>query len=50
LIGATPNGYELKGKFDIPEVSQPSWPHPVIIGGKLYLREQDNLYCYNVAK
>jgi len=50
LIGATPDGYELKGKFDIPEVSQPSWPHPVIIGGKLYLREQDNLYCYNVAK
>ncbi len=50
LIGATPNGYELKGKFDIPDVQQPSWPHPVIIGGKLYLREQDALSCYHVAK
>lgn len=48
LIGATPNGYELKGKFDIPDVQQPSWPHPVIIGGKLYLREQDALYCYTL--
>jgi outer membrane protein assembly factor BamB len=50
LVSATPNGYELKGKFDIPDVEKPSWPHPVIIGGKLYLREQDALYCYNVAK
>lgn len=50
LIGATTDGYELKGKFDLPDVQQPSWPQPVIIGGKLYLREQDALYCYNVAK
>ena len=25
-----------------------SWPHPVIANGKLYLRDQNNLYCYNV--
>ena len=49
LIEATPEGYKEHGSFDIPEVRKPSWPHPVIAGGKLYLREQDNLYCYNVA-
>jgi hypothetical protein len=50
LVGATPNGYEIKGQFDIPNVEKPSWPHPVIFGGKLYLREQDTLYCYDVKQ
>lgn len=50
LIEATPQGYKQKGLFDIPNVSGPSWSHPVIAGGKLYLREQDNLYVYNVKK
>ena len=50
LINATPDAYELRGSFEIPEVEQPSWPHPVIIGGRMYLREQDALYCYDVEK
>lgn len=50
LVGATPQGYEEKGQFKIPAVEQPSWPHPVIAGGKLYLREQDALLCYDVKK
>ncbi|MGD9644107.1 MAG: PQQ-binding-like beta-propeller repeat protein [Pirellulales bacterium] len=50
LIGATPSGYEERGKFEIPDVSQPSWSHPVIAGGKLYLREQDALYCYDLKQ
>ncbi len=50
LIGATPDGYEEKGTFEIPDVEQPSWSHPVIVGGKLYLREQDTLYCYDVKR
>lgn len=48
LIGATPDGYQEKGSFEIPGVEQPSWSHPVIVGGKLYLREQDALHCYDV--
>jgi outer membrane protein assembly factor BamB len=48
LIGATPEEYLEKGHFQIPNVEQPSWSHPVIAGGKLYLREQDTLYCYDV--
>lgn len=50
LIEATPQGYRVKGAFSIPEVSRPSWSHPVVLGGKLYLREQDNLYVYDVKR
>lgn len=50
LIEATPQGYREKGSFDIPGVDKPSWSHPVVLDGKLYLREQDNLYVYDVRK
>lgn len=49
LIGATPEGYEEHGSFRIPDVDKPSWPHPVIAGGRLFLREQDRLYVYDVS-
>ena len=26
------------------------WTHPVVSNGKLYLREQDNLYAYDVTQ
>ena len=48
LVEATPKGYHEHGTFLIPEVERESWPHPVIANGKLYLREQDTLYCYDV--
>jgi outer membrane protein assembly factor BamB len=48
LIEASPDGYKETGSFRIPGVHLPSWSHPVILDGKLYLREQDKLYCYNV--
>lgn len=48
LIEATPTAYKEKGSFDIPGVTKPSWSHPVVLGGRLYLREQDNLYVYDV--
>jgi hypothetical protein len=25
-----------------------AWPHPVVVGGRLYVRDQDNLFCYDV--
>ncbi|HKV08807.1 MAG TPA: PQQ-binding-like beta-propeller repeat protein [Thermoanaerobaculia bacterium] len=50
LIEATPQGYKQTGLFDIPNVNAPSWSHPVVAGGKLYLREQDNLYVYDVKR
>ena len=48
LIEATPEAYREHGQFDIPGVEHPSWPHPVIADGHLYLREQDKLYVYDV--
>lgn len=49
LIEATPDGYKETGRFDQPErSSKNSWPHPVIAGGKLYLRDQDLLLCYDI--
>jgi len=48
LIEASPGGYKETGSFRIPDVHKPSWSHPVVLDGKLYLREQDTLYCYNV--
>ena len=49
LVEATPEEYRERGSFVIPEVRKESWPHPVIANGKLYLREQDNLYCYDIG-
>lgn len=50
LIAAKPQGYQVKGAFSIPGVSHPSWSHPVVAGGRLYLREQDNLYVYDLKR
>lgn len=50
LVDASKDGYQLDGSFKIPEVSRESWSHPVVAGGKLYLREQDNLFVYQLAK
>ena len=49
LIEATPEGYKEKGRFSQPQRSGAfAWPHPVIATGKLYLRDQDVLLCYDV--
>ena len=49
LVEAVPTAYKEVGHFDQPERSKlNSWPHPVVFGGKFYLRDQDNLFCYEV--
>lgn len=49
LIEATPEGYREKGRFRQPErSSKKAWPHPVIAGGCLYLRDQELLLCYDL--
>jgi len=48
LVRATPSGYELNGTF-MPEFQdRESWAHPVVSDGKLYLREQNKLMCYDL--
>lgn len=49
LIEATPDGYTETGRFVQPGFGKPkTWPHPVVAGKKLYLRDQDQLLCYDV--
>ncbi len=50
LVEATPEGYREKGSFTIPDVKKPSWAHLAVADGKLYVREQDTLYCYDVRR
>jgi outer membrane protein assembly factor BamB len=49
LVEANPEKYVEKGRFKQPDRSgQNAWPHPVIANGRLYLRDQDVLLCYDV--
>ena len=50
LIEADPSAYKLKGSFKIAANNGKSWPHPVIQDGLLYLRDQDELLCYDIRK
>ena len=49
LATCSPDGMELKGTFSV-DGEGPSWAHPVVIGGRLYLRYHSNLYCYDVRE
>jgi outer membrane protein assembly factor BamB len=50
LAEASPAGYKEESRFQIPRGAFPTWTPAVISGGRLYLREQDNLYCYDIKK
>ena len=48
LVEATPTGYTEKGRFTIEDEGWPSWSHPVVAGGRLYLRNQGRLTSYDI--
>ena len=58
LHEVTPDGYVKRGEFAPPAadkadkpakaVSTPPWTFPVIAGGRLYLRDQNVLFCYDL--
>jgi outer membrane protein assembly factor BamB len=48
LADASPTAYTEKGRFQIADQGWPSWAHPVVAGGKLYLRNQGVLAAYDV--
>ncbi|HXG64407.1 MAG TPA: PQQ-binding-like beta-propeller repeat protein [Blastocatellia bacterium] len=48
LAEATPEAYKEVGRFQIADQGWPSWAHPVVCGGRLYIRNQGVLACYNV--
>jgi len=47
LATCSPDGLEMKGNFSV-QGDGPSWAHPVVIGGRLYVRYDTHLYCYDV--
>ena len=54
LVEATPAAYTEKSRFKLPKAStqrKPSgkvWSHPVIADGRLYLRDQELIFCYQI--
>ncbi len=48
LAEVTPKGYRETGRFEIADQGLPSWSHPVVSGGRLYLRNQNVLAVYDV--
>ncbi len=56
LVEATPEGYREKGRFSPPEPPQrknqmeKAWAYPVVADGRLYIRDHQVLWCYDVRK
>jgi outer membrane protein assembly factor BamB len=49
LVEPSRKEYLERGRFEQPNrTASPAWAHPVIANGKLYVRDQDTLFCYNV--
>jgi len=51
LVRPTPAGHEVISSFKIPARGKgPSWAHPVVCGGRLYIRHAGFLYAYDVRE
>jgi outer membrane protein assembly factor BamB len=51
LVQATPEGYREKGRLAQPKRSKyPTFAHPVVAGGRLYLRDEGMMFCYDVRE
>lgn len=50
LIEANPREYVEKSVFQLPGNLGTGWQHPVIVGGKLYIRGRDQVLCFDVKK
>ena len=49
LVKANPSEFDIVSSFEIPKQGQgPSWAHPVVARGRLYIRHGDFLYCYDI--
>jgi len=48
LAEPNPAGYREHGRFQIQAGSSPTWSHPIVSNGKLFIRDQDNIYAFDV--
>ncbi|HKB04028.1 MAG TPA: PQQ-binding-like beta-propeller repeat protein [Gemmataceae bacterium] len=49
LVAADPKAYRELSTFRVENGRSNCWAHPVVIGGKFYVREKDVIWCYDVA-
>ncbi len=49
LADASPTAYMERGRFQIADQGWPSWAHPVVAGGRLFIRNQGVLTNYDIA-
>ncbi len=56
LVEASDAGYHEKGRFNPPDQPkrkngmEKAWAYPVVANGKLYIRDHDRLWCFDVRK
>ena len=50
LIDTDTKAYKLLGQFKLATHNGESWPHPVIVDGQMFIRDQDELVVYKVGK
>ena len=51
LVKATPEKWDQVGSFRVPQGGAGLyWAHPVVCGGRLYVRHSDKLYAYDIRK
>jgi len=50
LVEATHEACRIKSTFQSETADGPAWAHPVVHGGKLYLRHNDILLCYDLRQ
>jgi outer membrane protein assembly factor BamB len=51
LVKASPDRMEKTGEFRVPSGGKgPYWAHPVVCGGRLYLRHADKIFVYDIRK
>ena len=56
LVEATPEAYREKGRFTPPDrpkkarnAMEKAWAYPAIANGRLYVRELDSLWAYDIS-
>jgi outer membrane protein assembly factor BamB len=50
LIEPNPSAYKEVSRFQITKGNLPMWAVPVVANGRLYVRDQDTLYSYNIRR
>jgi hypothetical protein len=54
LVKASPKGWDAVSEISIPSKSEVDrkkgaiWTHPVVANGRLYLRDNDLIFCYDI--